>query len=262
MVDWGSLTDHTKHRPWPLPSRPWVMTMSWLDLLFAHWRCQPAALAALLPAGLELDTFDGRAYLGVVPFRMEKVGPRGLGWLPGKLPGPRAFVELNVRTYVVEGGKPGVWFLSLDAADRLAVWGARAGFHLPYFNAEMAVAGASRASAADGWIRYSSRRRDHRLGAGEFRARYRGLGERLEVRPGSLEHWLTERYCLYAVDRRGRVRRGEIHHPPWPLQDAEVEIEVNTVAEAHGLTLDGAPELAHFAPRIDVVGWWLSKPAA
>ncbi len=254
MVDWRSLTDDVAHRPWPLPARPWVMTMSWLDLLFAHWRCEPAALEALLPGGLELDTFAGRAYLGVVPFRMEKVGPRGLGWLPGKLPGPRAFPELNVRTYVVCDGKPGVWFLSLDAADGLAVRGARMGFHLPYFHAEILVAGGT-----DSWIRYSSRRTDRRLGAGELRARYRGIGERVQVRPGSLEHWLTERYCLYAVDRRGRVRRGEIHHPPWPLHEAEVEIEVNTVAEAHGLRLDGAPELAHFARRIDVVGWWLDR---
>lgn len=250
MVDWRSLTDDARHRPWPLPARPWVMTMSWLDLLFAHWQCPPAELAALLPAGLELDTWSGRAYLGVVPFRMESVGPRGLGWLPGKLPGPRAFPELNVRTYVVKGGKPGVWFLSLDATDALAVWGARTGFDLPYCHAEMGV------EERDGWIRYSSRRTDHRLGAGEFRGRYRGAGERLRVERGSLEHWLTERYCFYAADHRGRIRRSEVHHPPWPLHDAEVEIELNTVAEAYGLALDGAPELAHFARRIDVVGWW------
>ncbi len=250
MVDWRSLTEHVEHRPWPLPKRPWVMTMSWVDLLFAHWRVEPEELAALLPEGLDLDTFDGRAYLGVVPFRMESVGPRGLGWLPGRLPGPRAFPELNVRTYVVGGGKPGVWFLSLDATDRLAVLGARAGFNLPYFNAEIT------AREHGGWIEYASRRIDRRIGAGELRARYRGVGTRLSVLPGSLEHWLTERYCLYAAGRDGRVRRGDIHHLPWPLHEAEVEIETNTIAEAHGLRLDGAPELAHFARRIDVVCWW------
>ncbi len=252
MVNWTSLTDHDEHRPWPLPARPWVMTMSWLDLLFAHWRCSPAELSARLPDGLELDTFDGQAYLGVVPFRMQNVGPRGLGWLPAELPGPRAFPELNVRTYVVRDGKPGVWFLSLDAADALAVRGARWGFHLPYFDAEITVD-----EGPDGWIYYASRRTDHRLGAGEFRGRYRPVGERLRVRPGSLEYWLTERYCLYAVDRQGRVRCGDIHHMPWPLHEAEVEIEVNTVAEAHGFPLAGSPELAHFAHEIDVVGWWL-----
>ncbi len=272
MVNWRALTDDVEHRPWPLPERPWVVTMSWLDLLFAHWRCEPATLAALLPAGLELDTFDGRAYLGLVPFRMEKVGPRGLGWLPGRLPGPRAFPELNVRTYVVKDGKPGVWFLSLDAASSLAVWGARTSFHLPYFHAEITADDVSRSPASgdvsrlpasggtNGWIHFASRRTDRRLGAGELRARFRGAGERPQARPGSLEHWLTERYCLYAADDRGHVRRGDIHHLPWPLQDAEVEIETNTVVEAHGLTLDGPPELVHFVRRIDVVGWWLDRP--
>ena len=253
MVNWSTLTEHVEHRPWPLPERPWVMTMSWLDLLFAHWRCEPAALSALLPDGLELDTFDGQAYLGVVPFRMQNVGPRGLGWLPAELPGPRAFPELNVRTYVVYDGKPGVWFLSLDAADALAVRGARWGFHLPYFDAEITAE-----EGEDGWIHYSSRRTDRRLGGGEFRGRYRPVGDRLKVLKGSLEYWLTERYCLYASDRRGRVRRGDIHHVPWPLHEAEVELEVNTVAEAHGFPLEGPPELAHFAREIDVVGWWLS----
>lgn len=250
MVAWSALTERTDHRPWPLPRRPWVMTMSWLDLLFAHWSFEPAALRAVVPEPLELDTFEGRAYLGVVPFRMENVGPRGLGWLPARLPGPRAFPELNVRTYVVLDGKPGVWFLSLDAGSALAVEGARAGFHLPYYRAEMDL------RERGGWVEVSSRRTDARIGPGEFRARYRGVGERLTARPGSLEHWLTERYCLYTRDRRGRVLRGDIHHPPWPLTAAEAQIEVATVADAHGLTLDGAPPLLHFARRLDVVAWW------
>lgn len=250
MVDFAGLTHDTAHRPWPLPAAPWVMTMSWLDLLFAHWSFDPQALRALVPEALELDTFEGRAWVGVVPFRMENVGPRWLGWLPGRLPGPRSFPELNVRTYVRHEDRPGVWFLSLDAASALAVRGARAFFHLPYFDAEMKV------GERDGWVDYDSRRTDRRLGPGVFRGRYRPVGAAITVPTGGLEHWLTERYCLYAADREGRVRRGEIHHRRWPLFAAEAEIETNTVGGAHGLRFAGEP-LLHFARRLDVVGWWL-----
>ncbi len=251
MVRWHALTEHTAHRPWPLPARPWVMTMSWCDLLFAHWELPAAQLRPLIPPGLALDTFEDRAFLGVVPFRMESVGPRGLGWLPGRLPGPRAFPELNVRLYVHRDGKPGVFFLSLDATSPLAVWGARRFFHLPYCHAEIAL------RQAGGWIRFRSLRRDPRLAAGAFLGRYRSRGERLEAPPGSLEHWLTERYCLYAVDHRGTVYRGDIHHLPWPLHAAEAELELHSVATAHGLPLDPQPSLLHFVHRIDVVAWGL-----
>lgn len=251
-IDWHAVTEQAAHRPWPLPRRPWIMTMSWLDLLFAHWTLEASELRSRIPEELELDTFEGRAWVGVVPFRMQAVGPRGFGWLPETLPGPRAFPELNVRTYVRHEGKPGVWFFSLDAADALAVWGARTGFHLPYFKAEI------RCRENGGWVEYSSRRRDRRAGPGEFVARYRPVGEGLRAAPGSLEHWLTERYCLYARDGAGRIRRGEIHHLPWPLFEAEAAIAVNTVADAFGLPLAEAGEpLLHFAPRLDVVAWWL-----
>ncbi len=251
-IDWDALTDVNSHRPWPLPSRPWLMTMSWLDLLFAHWSIDATDLRQRVPSALELDTFDGLGYLSLVPFRMEHVGPRGLGWLPGKLPGPRSFPELNVRTYVTHQGKPGVWFFSLDAADSLAVWGARMGFHLPYFNAEITV------GQEDGWTIYNSRRCDRRLGPGDLEARYRPIGDPLVVRPGSLEYWLTERYCLYVIDRRGRVRRGDIHHRPWSIYQAEAEFVTNTVAEAHGLELVGEP-MVQFAQQLDVLGWWLDS---
>src|SRR4029079_1151950 len=101
-------------RGWPVPPRPWLLRMVWEDLLFAHWPCDPAALEPHLPPGLALDTFDGRAWLGVVPFRISGIRARGLPAIPGL----RGFLELNLRTYVVAGGKPGVWFFSLDAASR------------------------------------------------------------------------------------------------------------------------------------------------
>jgi uncharacterized protein YqjF (DUF2071 family) len=255
MPDWSALLDHHAHRPYPLPGRAWHMTMSWIDLLFAHWSFAPEQIRRLIPAGLELDTFDDRAWVAVVPFRMDHVGPRGLNWLPGV----SAFPELNVRTYVVADGKPGVWFFSLDAASSLAVRGARTGFHLPYFNARM------RCEERAGWIEYFSERRHRGAPAGVFEGRYRPVGDEYLATEGSLEKWLTERYCLYAQDRKGRIRRGEIHHVQWPLRRAEAEIETCTVTDGWGVELpaglvtDQEP-LLHFVARIDVVAWLLERP--
>ncbi|MCR9162829.1 MAG: YqjF family protein [Nannocystaceae bacterium] len=246
-VDWSEVASATAHRPWPLPERPWVMTMSWLDLLFAHWRVPAEQVASRLPAGLEVDTFEGDAWVGVVPFWMDNVTGR---WLPN-VPGLSRFPELNVRTYVTDGRKPGVWFFSLDADQRLAVWGARTFFDLPYVRADMHCT-----KGEDGWVRYESHRTDDRMAPGAFEGRYRGVGDVYRSQPGSLDAWLTERYCLYSADDAGRVGRGEIQHVPWPLQKAEAQIDVNTVADAHGFTFVGEP-LLHFVERIDVVGWTL-----
>jgi uncharacterized protein YqjF (DUF2071 family) len=247
MPNWSALLQHHAHRPYPPPDRAWHMTMSWLDLLFAHWSFPPEQIRALLPAGLELDTFEGRAWVGVVPFRMKHVGPRGLNWLPGV----SAFPELNVRTYVVADGKPGVWFFSLDAASAVAVQAARTGFHLPYFRARMSC------EERDGWIEYHSERRHPGAPAGEFHACYRSVGPVYRSTPGTLEHWLTERYCLYAQDRGGRIRRGEIHHMQWPLRKAEATITTCTVTDGWSIPLPDEPPLLHFVRRIDVIGWLL-----
>lgn len=246
MPDWSALLDQREHRPYPLPERPWLMTMAWLDLLFAHWSFAPEPIAELLPAGLELDTFEGRAWVAVVPFRMACVGPRGLNWLPGV----SAFPELNVRTYVIRDGKPGVWFFSLDAASWLAVRAARTGFFLPYFDAKM------RCRSRDGWIDYRSERR---APPGVFAGRYRSTGPVYRSTPGTLEHWLTERYCLYAADRNQRIWRGEIHHVPWPLRPAEAEIDTCTVTDAWGIPLPDEAPLLHFVERIDVIGWLIER---
>jgi len=235
------------HRPWPPPRRPWLMGMCWHDLLFAHWPLAPASLRPLIPPGLEVDTFDGRAWLGVVPFRMSRTGPR----FARRLPWVSAFPELNVRTYVTAGGKPGVWFFSLDAANPLAVRAARRCFHLPYFDAQM------NCQERGGWIEYRSRRTHRGSAAGEFVGRYRPTGPEYRALPGTLDRWLTERYCLYAASPAGRVFRGEIHHRPWPLQPAEAEIEVNTAAAHTGIALPDVPPLLHFARYLDVIAWGL-----
>jgi hypothetical protein len=238
----GSL-EETAHRPWPLPDRSWVMGQTWDDLIFAHWRAAPDSLRALLPDGVELDLFEGEAWLGVTPFRVTGLRPRGLPPFPFL----SSFLELNTRTYVDVGGKPGIWFFSLDASSQLAVEGARRAYKLPYFRAEM------RAEWADRRLWYESRRRDSRGEPAAFRGRYRAVGETLEPDPQSLAYFLTERYCLYTTDA-GLIKRAEIHHRPWPLQPAEAVIEENTMPPSGVELLDDDP-LLHFSARQDVVIW-------
>ncbi len=220
------------------------MAQSWHDLLFAHWPVPAAVLRPLIPEQLELDTHEGQCWLGVVPFRMSGVRLRGTPAVPWL----SAFHELNVRTYVVLGDKPGVWFFSLDAGNPLAVWIARAWFHLPYFRARMSL------DEHKGWIDYRSERTHRGAAPAHLRARYRPRGEVFSPQRGTLEHWLTERYCLYAAGA-GSLFRGEIHHPPWRLQAAEAQIECNTVAAAQGVALPESAPLLHFARRQDVLIW-------
>lgn len=233
------------HRPWPLPKGPWALRQTWGKLLFAHWPVEPEALRPLLPAALELETWEGEAWVGVVPFRMSGVRPH---WLPS-VPGASAFPELNLRTYVRAAGKSGVWFFSLDAGNALAVAVARATFHLPYFTAHMR---ADRDGAA---IAYASRRVHRRAPSAHFIARFQPCGPPTAPRPGTLVHFLTERYCLFAADARGRLFRADIHHGPWALQPAEVEIAENTMAAASGIALPDCAPLLHYAERQDALAW-------
>ena len=233
------------HRPWPLLAGPWVMAQSWHDLLFAHWAVDSEKLRALIPDPLEIDSFDGQAWLAVVPFRMSGVRLRGAPAVPWL----SAFPELNVRTYVKYRGKPGVWFFSLDAGNALAVAIARAWFHLPYFRARMSCDG------RDGYIYYRSGRTHRRAPSAVLKCRYRPSNEVFYPQPGTLEYFLTERYCLYASGGNGRLICVEIHHPPWPLQLAEAEFTGNSMAEAAGVALPAQMPLLHFAKRQDVVIW-------
>jgi uncharacterized protein len=236
-----------RYRPWPIPDRPWAMRMRWCDLLFAHWVVDAAAVRRLIPDGLELDLFDGRAYVGAVPFRMEGVTPRGVAALPGL----DAFPELNLRTYVSSGGKPGVWFFSLDAGQKLAVRVARRFFHLPYFDAKFEIA------IEDGGVEYSAVRTHRRAPNATFVAKYRPVGAAYRSAKGSLDAWLTDRYCLYAADAAGRLYRGEIDHDPWPLQRAEAEVQINSLGDWLAIEMAGAPQTLHFAKSLDVKAWFV-----
>jgi uncharacterized protein YqjF (DUF2071 family) len=236
------------HRPWPLPSRPWVMGQTWEDLLFAHWPVEERALRRIVPDVLPLDSFDGRCWIGITPFRVTGLRPR-------LLPPPplvSSFPEVNVRTYVSVGGKPGIWFLSLDAASRLAVRAARRGYRIPYFTARMRV------ERRHGTVHYESERVARDGPPAALAVEYASTGRASPPRSGTFEQWAAERYCLYTVDEHGRVLRADIHHPPWPLEPARAEFARNTMAEPYGLELPGEP-LTHLARRQDVVFWPLGR---
>jgi len=243
------LLRHTDHRPFPLPNRlPWVMTQTWNDLLFAHWPLPVESLRPLVPECLEIDTYDGSAWVAVVPFHMSGIRFRGLP----PIPFTTAFPEINVRTYVTVNGKPGVFFISLDATNWAAVQVANIGFHLPYFHAKMRVEGQS------SHIHYQSARRGTKGVSLEFIGNYRPTSEPYFAKAGTLEHWLTERYCLYTLGADNKILRGDIHHLPWELQTAAAEIEKNTLATNQGLLLPDTPPLLHVAKKLDVLLWPLS----
>jgi len=219
----SSILSVVAHRPWPMPERPWIMTQTWRDLLFAHWPIDVELLRPLVPDPFELDLFQGEAWLGIVPFQMSNVSLRGIPALPWV----SEFPELNVRTYVRMADRPGVYFFSLDAGNQLAVKTARTMLNLPYFSASMKVTPQGRG------VLYESRR-DDETGQAELVTTYRPIGPPVEPAQGSLEYFLTERYCLYNLDRAGKPYRLEIHHPAWRLQLAEAELVRNTMAEPSG----------------------------
>jgi uncharacterized protein YqjF (DUF2071 family) len=236
--------EETSHRPWPLPDEPWFMGQTWCDLLFAHWRVPVESLEPVVPSQLQLETHDGSAWLGVTPFVVRNLRLRGT------TPVPRlsSFPELNVRTYVSVGGKPGIYFLSLDAGSCAAVHAARRSYRLPYFRSRVDT------SIDEKGVSFDAMRTSDDGPPAHFTARYGPAGGLLPQQPRSLDRWLTERYCLYTLDEHQRVHRGEIHHPPWPLRLAWAEIEANSMATPFGVAIEGEP-LLHFSARQDVALW-------
>jgi uncharacterized protein len=228
------------------PPGPWVMVQRWNDLLFAHWRCPIEDLRPLIPSQLEIETYDGSAWISVTPFYMSGVRMRAAP----PVPTATAFEELNVRTYVTLDGRPGIWFFSLDCASFLAVVGARVGIYLPYFHASM------RMTRNNGTIEYDSQRNSTDAPPAAFSATYRGVGDAGIAPPGTLDHFLTERYSLYASPDRKRIWRGDIYHPRWSLQAAEAKIDTNTMITAAGVRVDEDAPLLRFSAFQDVRVWW------
>jgi hypothetical protein len=240
---------HTiEHRNYPLPQGNWIMRQSWHELLFAHWPIAPEALRPLMPACFSIDTFEGQAWVGVVPFRMSDVRPRGLPSIPAL----SNFPELNVRTYVTANGKPGVFFFSLEAANPLAVAIARSVFHLPYLNAHMEC------KRVANTINYRSHRTHRGAPSAEFSASYRPIGPVTYAQPHSIESWLTDRYCLY-TNVGSQAYRADIHHLHWPLQTAELETTTNTMALSHGIHLPVTQPLLYYSQRLDVLVWPIQR---
>ena len=220
-----------------------VQRPGWHELTFLHWRVPAADLRPLIPAALELDTFEGDAYIGLVPFTMTGVRP----WWAPPLPGINDFHETNVRTYVHhQGAGPGVWFFSLDAASLLAVRAARTLWRLPYHHAHMTL------ERTDTEVRYASERKRPPPLPGTCRVRCRPLGEPAAARPGTLEHFLAERYLLYTIARGGALQRGAVHHAPYPLQPAEVLACDETLIAAAGIARPAEPPIAHYASGVSV----------
>ena len=231
------------HRPWALPNLPWTMKQTWSDLLFAHYPIEYEVLRKIVPDVLPLDAFDGEYWIGVVPFRMSGVRLRGLPAVPGT----DQFPELNVRTYVTLDGKPGVYFFSLEAANWLAVKGARSVYHLPYWYANIDMKNDKTTIEFD-----SKRLKDPEIG---LTCSYKPISEPFHAAKGSFEEWLVERYCFYTLNSAGVPLRCEILHEPWSIQKAEAEFQYNTILSKQGIETKHNVPILHFAEKIEVRAW-------
>lgn len=236
-------------RPWPPPDGRWHLAQEWHHVLFLHWPVDPHALRTLVPPPLEIDTRDGRAWVTALPFMMRRLRPRGLPALPWL----SSFPQLNVRTYVTLDGRPGVFLLRVMVGNPIAVAVARHLFHLPYTRASLSLR-----KEAEGFVFTCRRRAQVRRGTGErpldFAARYRPEAETFDPASGSLEHWLSERFCYYAAGCEGRVWRGDLDHPAWPLQRARVEIVQNLWPAVPGIE-PGDPPLSLYSRRQTARAW-------
>ncbi|MFL5733995.1 MAG: YqjF family protein [Chloroflexia bacterium] len=234
----------------PRPTGPWVITQTWRNLLFAHWPVPPDLLRPLVPGGLELDTFDGEAWVAVVPFRLTNIRMRPFP----EVPFTDQFLELNVRTYVVGDGKPGVFFLSMEADNRWAIALARSLYYLPYLYSRISF------NMKGDTVYFRHRRMEREAREAEFVAAYSPTSETFTTDPGTLEYWLTERYCCFGVNESNAICRADIYHLPWRLQKAQADIRVNTAALSHGIELPAKEPLLHYSRYVKAFIWpikWL-----
>lgn len=243
-----NLIEHTDHRSWPIPSQKWIMRQGWHELLFVHWPVPVETVRPWVPAELEIDTFDGHAWVAVCSLLMDGIYVRGLPFISLFA----TFPEINVRTYVTYRGRPGVYFLSLDASNWLALTLARPWYHLNYYYANISVQKEEKYSV------YRSIRKDRKTASAAFYAKYISTSDVYYAEKDTLDHWLMERYCLYSFDSRNNIYCAEVHHRPWPLQKADVEIRENTMTEEFHIRLDRKPVI-HYSKGVDSQVWNITK---
>lgn len=228
------------------PNQPQVMWQTWEHLLFLHWKVPVEMLRPLIPSTLEIDTFQGDAYVGLVPFTMKHIRPM---WFCS-VPWLSFFHETNVRTYVhFQGQQPGVWFFSLEAANPVAVYLARSLWRLPYFHAKMSMK--QRLDDGKLWIDYETRRYATDSPSAYCKVSYAPSSDVFHAESGTLEHFLAERYLLYA-SKDGTLYRGQVYHTPYPLQVAEFTGLEQTLTAAIQIDLPNQPMLAHYVAGVMV----------
>jgi len=230
--------EFTSHRPWPLPRRKWILRQRWLNLVFLHWEIDYIDLRKRIPNDLEIDLHDGKAWIAIVPFDMRAVTLR---YFPAFSPLSN-FPEINVRTYVVHNGKPGVWFFSLDAPSRFAVWAAKTFFNLPYRHGDVKI------EDQNGIHHYTSQ-----VGEDRFDSIYQPITGAAALGKGSFEEWCTERYCLYCQSNEGHLYRTEVQHQKWPLQNAEIDLRKNSLLDRFNVG-ERRPSVL-YSESIDVVAY-------
>jgi uncharacterized protein YqjF (DUF2071 family) len=233
-----------KKKPQNRPDSPWVLSMEWHDVLFLHWPMPKAQLSAHIPDSLSVETQNGTAWLGIVPFRMSDIHPR---WLPS-VHYLSNFPELNIRTYVTDGDVSGVWFFSLDASSWLSVQIARWTYSLNYYHAKMSV------SKTDDRVDYTSRRSESETGDFQFKGWYEPTNS-LGRNKSELEVFLTERYFLFSSDRSDKLYRGRIQHPSWELHEASCKIDTLRIA-GHPSPDNEAPHSILYSPHTSVKAWF------
>ncbi|RFU65342.1 YqjF family protein [Peribacillus glennii] len=226
------------HRPYPLPGAPWVMTQVWRDLLFMHYPLAPESVGKYLPGELMLDTFEHKAWVSIIPLRITNMRMRGIPPIPFL----HSYLELNVRTYVIHDGIPGIYFFSLDADHPLAVAGASAGTGLPYKRAKMLF------HEEGETIKFKSERMTGRGNRESLDVAYSAGKTLYEAEPGSLDHWLMERYCMYSF-HGGNMLRGDIHHDKWKVRKATADISYNRMAPYLLSEVSNTPPILHYSSR-------------
>ena len=236
------IISQTGHRLRPLPKMPWLMALNEEHVLFMHWPLPVEQLRPLVPPKMEIDTYNGQAWLSLIPFRMGNLHLRDLP----PVPGTSTVIQVGLRTYIHVNHEPAIYYLTLYADNLLYMWIARHLFQLPYHKAQMKF------NQNDAGFHFECH--DPASGA-EFVGSYRPFGHSSPAKPGSLEYFLLERYTLFAQSPEGGLYRGEVHHLPWPVQSVEVKIERNTIPNTVGITLPQTDPLLHFSPGVHDIAW-------